>query len=247
MSSRINLSELVGKTVKDENEREIGRIVSFLMDELGKAKDVLVDNNYGNLARFSLDKLLMDDNGIALVSDRSKKLQSLSEQLPIIRKKRKILDKLSANKVIPPEIYENLCKEFDKNLDDMMGEAQILQKNIDKKVKVQEGRVKGLQLARAFLEIEHGIGTINDEVYKQSIMSLLKEVKSSQQAKLRMLKFKDKVQNIIVEEEETQKDPTLELSTKPNLLVSLPETESKTEPDTDTEEEGQAIPVRVTE
>ena len=88
MSLNLNPSNLIGKTLKDEYNREVGRIVSFLTDPSGQAKEVLVENNYGHLTRCSVDTLKFDHDDVALVSDIDKKLQTLSDQLPVVKKKR---------------------------------------------------------------------------------------------------------------------------------------------------------------
>jgi hypothetical protein len=246
MSPYIDTSELIGKPVRDEFDRENGRIVSFLIDASGQAQEVLVENNYGKLVKCSIDMLRTEKDKILLLSYVDKKVTELAEQLPITMKKRKILDKLSQDRVLPAGIYESLCKEFDKNLKSMKNEAQALLEDIDVEIKEQEDQVKALQLGRAFIEIEHGIGTVQDEVYQQSIVSILKEVKSAQQKKLRLLRTKDKVIGILQEEEpvkEVKAEPAEEVEKEETIAAA--EVEAEPEP---TQGEGkQVVPVRVTE
>ena len=167
MSISINAPGLVGKNVKDENGKETGKIVSFLIDSSGQPQEALVETTHGQLVRYPVDLLETDKDEVAMVSEVAKKIEVLSEQLPTIRKKRKILDKLAENKVIPSGIHESLCKEFDKVLKEMKNDAQTVLENMNSQVKAQDEQLKTLQLARAFLEIEHGIGTLNDETYQQ--------------------------------------------------------------------------------
>jgi hypothetical protein len=248
MSSYIDTSELIGKPVRDEFDRETGRIVSFLIDASGQAQEVLVENNYGKLVKCSIDMLKTEKDKVLLLSYVDKKVTELAEQLPITMKKRKILDKLSQDRVLPAGIYESLCKEFDKNLKAMKNEAQALLEDIDVEIKEQEDQVKTLQLGRAFIEIEHGIGTVQDEVYQQSIISILKEVKSAQQKKLRLLRTKDKIIDILQEEEE---EPVKEVKAEPaeeaEKEETIPTAEAEAEPEPTQGEDKQVIPVRVTE
>ena len=244
MNVSINAPGLVGKNVKDENGKETGKIVSFLIDSSGQPQEALVETIYGQLVRYPVDMLDTSKDEVAVVSEVAKKIEVLSEQLPTIRKKRKILDKLAENKVLPSGIHESLCKEFDKVLKEMKSDAQTVLENVDKQVKAQDEQLKTLQLARAFLEIEHGIGTLNDEAYQQSIMSILKEVKNAQQTKLNLLKTKDKVANALQEErEEPKPEPVEELKKEP---IQAP-AEAKNEPATQIREPRQALTVRVTE
>jgi hypothetical protein len=243
MSINIDAPGLVGKSVK-----ETGKIVSFLIDSSGQAKEVLVETNYGQLVRYSVDLLKVGRDEVSVISDTNKKVEVLSEQLPTIRKKRKVLDKLAENKVIPSGIQESLCKEFDKTLKEMKSEAQEVLEDMEKQVKAQDEQLKTLQLARAFLEIEHGIGTISDEVYQQSLMSILREVKNAQQIKLSLLRAKDKVTDALQEEkEEPKKEPKPESAEESKKEATQVPVEQKNEPVTQAREGRQALSVRVTE
>ena len=246
MSVSINAPGLVGKNVKDESGKETGKIVSFLIDSSGQPQEALFETINGQLIRYPLDLLKTSRDEVSVVSEVDKKIEVLSEHLPTIRKKRKILDKLAENKVIPSGIHESLCKEFDKVLKEMKSEAQAVLENMDKQVKAQDEQLKSLQLARAFLEIEHGIGTVNDEVYQQSIMSVLREVKNAQQTKLSLLRAKDKVMDALQEEEpkkEQKPEPVEELKKE---AIQVP-VEAKNEAAPQIKESRQTLTVRVTE
>jgi len=243
MSENFNAPGLVGKNVKDT-----GRIVSFLIDPSGQTKEALVENGNGQLVRYPVSLLKVGRDEVSVVSDLDKKIETISEQLPTMRKKKKILDKLAESKVIPSGIHESISREFDKTLKDLKNEAQIILEDADKQVKVQDEQLKTLQLARAYLEIEHGIGTVKDEVYRISVMSILREVKNAQQTKLSLLKTKDKVAEALQEEKEDE--PKKE--TKPEPLEETKEedaqaSEAKSEPAAQPKEGRQALPVRVTE
>ena len=248
MSVSINAPGLVGKNVKDESGKENGKIVSFVIDSSGQAQEALVETINGQLIRYPVELLKTNKDEVSVVSEVDKKIEVLSEQMPTIRKKRKILDKLAENKVIPSGIHESLCKEFDKTLKEMKNEAQTVLENMDKQVKTQDEQLKTLQLARAFLEIEHGIGTVNDEVYQQSILSVLKEVKNAQQTKLSLFRAKDKVTDALQEEkEEPKKEPKPEpVEELKKEAVQVP-VEVKNEAATQAKEVRQALTVRVTE
>jgi len=247
----LDASGLIGKNVKDENNREIGKVISFLIDSSGQAKEVLIENRYGKLITCPVERMNISKDGISLTSYIDKRAELISEKFPVTRKKRKILEKLLENKVIPQEIYENLCKEFDKILDEMKNEAQTLQKDIEKKIKKQEDYIRTLQLARAFLEIERGIGTLKDEVYQQSLLSLLKESKNASQRKISLLKIKNKISSILQGEEtikeEPQKESTAEHETKPQTMPDSPSSEAKSNSTAEPAGKKQAVTVHMTQ
>ncbi|MEM2915080.1 MAG: PRC-barrel domain-containing protein [Candidatus Bathyarchaeia archaeon] len=243
MSLGINASELVGRNVVDESGKDIGKVISFVIDSSGQPQEILIETLNGHIIKHEANLLREDKDRVVLISEVDKKVKTLMEQLPIIRKKRKILDKLVESKVISSGIYENLCEEFDKTLKEMENEAQTILEDIDKQIKVQDEQLRTLQLARAFLEIEHGIDTIDDEKYQQSIMSVLKQVKNTQQTKLSLLKTKERVEQALQEVNEKEED-----SGAPEEKGSLPEVPVETSNESvESKEERRTLTVRVTE
>ncbi len=241
----LDASALVGKNVKDVNDRDVGRITSFLIDSSGRVDEVLVENAHGKFDNYPVEMLEIDQAGVSLISHIDRKIESLAQELPVITRKRRILDKLSENKVIPPDIYENLCKEFDKALKEMRKEAEGLLEDTEKKAEAQDEYIRTLQLSRTFLEIEREIGTIKNEVYQQSLMSILREIKNARQRKLSLIGIKDNVTGILMgEEEEPEEEPEAEPAMEPETEPELTASEEQPSSSTESEEE-EVVPVRM--
>ncbi len=243
MSFSINVSGLVGKNLIDENSKEIGKVVSFIIDSSGQPQEVLVETPHGQLVKYNANLIKTNKEKVMLTSEVANNVESLMEQLPIIKKKRKILDRLVESKVIPSGIYESLCKEFDKILREMEKDAQTILEYIEEQVKIQDEQLKSLQLARAFLEIEHGVEAIEDEIYQQSIMAVLKQVKNVQQTKLNLLKTKEKVVQTLQEDEEKEEKSAESSEEKENQ----PEFPVETTDESESKEDKQALIVHITE
>jgi len=125
------------------------------------------------------------------------------------------LESLFRNKEIPPEIYESLSAEFDKSLSELRAEAQNLLGDIDRQIQFQEDTIRMLHLARTFLEMEHGIGNIKDEVFRQSLLSILREIKYASYRKMTLLKTKDRVMSISLQTNGESMEPE-----KKDLIIS---------------------------
>jgi len=235
MSIDSDVSKLIGRTVKIRGEGEVGVIVSFIMDSSGQVNDVLIEGKRGILEKYPIEMLQIEDNEVFLSSSIEKKLKILSEKLPTTKKKRQVLERLSKEKVVPQAIFESLIREFDKALKEMKAEAKSLIGKIEEQAKIQEDRIKALQMARAFLEIEHAIGTVSDEIYKRSIVTLLKDMKNSQQRRLELLRTKEKAAQIL------QENP--EVSPEKQKGEAHPVKQESQEQ----REESKAIPVRITQ
>jgi len=116
-------------------------------------------------------------------------------------------------------------------LKEMVDEAKSLIEEIEKEAKLQEDHIKTLQMARAFLEIEYAMGTVNEETYKRSIVAL----KNAQQKRLELLRTKEKINDLLEEKSEGGLEEKQEA--KPQAV------EEKSQE----KEERKAIPVRITQ
>ncbi len=224
MTLGIDVSGLIGETIRDNNT-EIGKVASFLIDSSGQVQEAFVQKSNGEFATYPVEKLRIDRDGISLISDVTTRLEALSERFPIMRKKRRVLDKLMENNKIPSDTYTNLSKWLDKALEGMEKETQNLIDDIGKQVADQEDLIKTVQLARTFLEIEHAMGSVKNEIYHQSLMSLLKEIRNASQRKVDLQEIKGKLASILIEEEEVISEPEPEGEPEPEL-----ETEPETRP-----------------
>lgn len=190
---------LIGRSIKDENGREIGKIVSFIIGSLGEVKEVLVENKSEELIRFPAERLRVSQEEVFLVSDIERRVEKLCGIFPTLVRKREILESLFKNKEILPEIYESLSADFDKSINEMKVEAQNLLSDIERQIQFQENSIKMLHLARTFLEMEHGIGNVKDDAFRQSLLSILREIKYASYRKMNLLKIKEKVSSITIQ------------------------------------------------
>ena len=207
----LDAPKLIGKPVR-LNGGEAGRIISFIMGPSGQIEDVLIEKG-GSLERHPAEMLQVKGEDVFLLSPIEKRLASLSEDLPKIKKRKEILKDLSERNVVPSGIIESLAKRIDERLKRLEDEARSLIEEIEREAEMREDNIKALQMARAFLEIEHAMETIDEEIYKQSIVSLLKEMKNEQQKRLEILRIKERINSILegeIEapvEEEVEEEP----------------------------------------
>ena len=239
MSTDLDASKLIGKSVKILGEGRIGVIASFIMDASGQVKEVLIERDHGGLERYPTELLQIEDDEVLLSSPIEKRLRILSEKLPTTLKKRQALEKLSKDKIVPQTIYENLVKKFDKTLKELRDEARHLVEEIEKEADVEEDRIKTLQMARAFLEIEHAIGNVGEETYKRSIVALLRDMKNAQQKRLELLRIKEKISDLLEEKPEAAVEEKRE--------AEASREEEKGQEEQQKEGTSKAVPVRITQ
>lgn len=190
---------LIGRSIKDESGREIGKIISFVIDSSGDIREVLIENKGEEITKYPVERIKTIQDDVLLISDIERRAERLCEIFPILRRKREILESLFKNKEILPEIYEGLSAEFDKSLNDLRAEAQNLLGEIERQVQIQENSIKTLHLARTFLEMEHGVGNLKDDVFRQSLLSILREIKYASYRKMSLLKTKDRIMSLNIQ------------------------------------------------
>lgn len=190
---------LIGKTLKDENGKEIGRIISFVMDSSGNVKEVLVESKSEMLVKYPVKRLKNAQEDVFLILDVERRVEEICEKMPVLLKKREILESLFKNKEILPEIYESLSAEMDKTIGEVRAEAQSLLKEIEDEIQQQENLIKMLHLSRTFLEMEHGVGNVRDDVFRQSLLSILKELKNASYKKMNLFKIKEKISSLALQ------------------------------------------------
>jgi len=196
-----NISSLINRSVKDDLHIEIGRILSFIVDPAGHASKVLVADNNGDYKCHSVDRLVVENDTVILLSEIDKTVKTVSEKIPLLWRKKKVLDKLSNENKILPEIYESLYKEFSEPLEKLKIEAQGAISELDTQINDCEETFKTLRLAKTYLEIEHEIGRVEEEAYKESLRAILNGLKSLVERKQRLQEKRDTLSNILLGED----------------------------------------------
>ena len=200
-TSSSNISLLINKPVKDELRSEIGKILSFIVDPTGQASKVLIRDNNGEYECYSVDRLTVENDAVVLLSEIDRTVRAVSERVPLLWRKKKVLDKLSNENKILPEIYESLYNEFSEPLEKLKIEAQGAVNELDRQINDCEETFRTLRLAKTYLEIEHEIGRVEEDAYKESLRAILNGLKGLVEKKQRLQEKRDTLSNILLGEE----------------------------------------------
>jgi hypothetical protein len=166
MSQNPNLFLSVGKQVKDEYGRTIGKIASFAVTPSGRFDAVFIELGDGKFLRDCAEHLRFDGADITLVSRIKAGSTVLCDQIPLIWRKDQALRDLSEKKKIPKEFYGELHSSFDGALTQLKNEAQALKEEMEDKIATCEEETKSLNYALVHLEIEHEIGKMDNQSYE---------------------------------------------------------------------------------
>ena len=124
----------VGKQIKDEYGRQIGRVASFKVTPTGRIDGIFVEHGDGEFLTYSNDQIKID-NGELIISQTLKiKANSLCQEIPLIWRKDRALNELVEKKKIPPEMYDDLHNTFVGALNQLKDNAKTITEEIDMKL-----------------------------------------------------------------------------------------------------------------
>jgi len=209
----------VGKPVRDEYERQIGRVASFMVSLNGRVNGVLVARGDGEFFRYPRGQFTTDDDGVTLLLPTKQRAETLCDEMPLICRKDQALSGLLERKKISSEMFNSFHKNFENALNQLKADAQTTLENLDKQVVRCSQQVIELRLAMLHLEVEHEIGEIDEKSYQTAIEMLQGSLNRAEAEKGDLEAIRNKVSNMLSEktsQTETEKKP-------PPAALLLPE------------------------
>jgi len=177
MSQNPSLFLSVGKQVKDEYGRPIGRIASFAVTPNGIFDSVFVERGDGKFQKHPVEQLRLDGEEITLLSKTKSEANVFCDQIPLIWRKDQALKDLNEKKKISPELYQELHNTFDASLVRLKKEAQALEDMIDTEIGCCIDETRSLNYALVHLEIEHEIGKVDQQTYETAFTMIQESIK----------------------------------------------------------------------
>lgn len=207
MSENPNLFLSVGKQLKDEYGRGLGRIASFALTPSGKFDAVFVEQGDGKFLRYSVENLKVDGTEVILTSKIKSQANTFCDQIPLIWRKDQTLKELSEKRKISQELYSELHSSFEGALNQLKNEAQSLLEEIDKEIARCNSEIKNLNYALVHLEIEHEIGKIDEQSYQAAFEIIQENIKRVNVEKSDLELIRNKVSNILLGEPVKPSEP----------------------------------------
>ncbi len=224
MSQTPSLFLSIGKQVKDEYGRSIGKVASFAVSTNGKFETIFVEQSDGKFLKQSVENLKLDGDEITLMSTTKSQAMVFCDQIPLIWRKDQALKDLNEKKKISSDLYRDLHTSFDGALTQLKGEAQGLLDKITREIDRLKEEVKTLNYALVHLEIEHEIGKVDEKNYEIAFTIIQENTKRVNVEKADLEVTLSKLSSILLGD-----------SSKPNanLKIETPTPVSKTPSTTD--------------
>ena len=198
MTNNSNLFLSIGKPIKDEYGRTVGKVACFALTPSGKFDGVYVESNNGKFAKKPMDHLKFNGAEVTFTSTLKQQANVLCDQIPLIWRKNQALKDLAEKRKISPDLYQELRNNFEGVLNQLKKDAQTLSDEATKEVTVCNQEIKTLGYAVVNLELEHEIGQIDDEAYKSAFEMLQENLKRANTEKTDIELIKSKLANIML-------------------------------------------------
>jgi len=222
----------VGKQIKDEYGRQIGRVASFKVTPTGRIDGVFVEHGDGEFLSYSNDQIKVNNGNLVISPTLKLKANSLCQEIPLIWRKDRALNDLVEKKKIPPEMYDDLHETFEGALNQLKDNAKELTDDIDSQIDHCNKQIHSLHSALINLEIEREIGRLNGDSYEKALGIIQWGLKGVNAEKSDLQVLKSKLSNLLLGEKsqnrpevsQTKAPEQTEIPKAPGLVsTNLPE------------------------
>ena len=198
--SNSNLFLYIGKPIKNEYGRIIGKVASFALTPSGKFDAVFVEFGDGQFAKQSMESLRFNGVEVTFISKIKAQANILCDQIPLIWRKDQALKDLSDKRRITPEICQELHNSFTNVLTQLKKDAQVIIEESTIEIERCKEEISSLSYAIANLEIEHGIGKVDEENYKSAFALLQDALRRATSEKTDYELTKSKLSSVLLGE-----------------------------------------------
>jgi hypothetical protein len=170
--SNSNLFLSIGKPIKNEYGRIIGKVASFALTPNGKFDAVYVEFGDGQFTKQPMESLRFNGAEITFISKIKNQAGILCDHIPLIWRKDEALKDLMEKKKITPEVCQDLHNSFTSVLTQLKKDAQVIIDESIIEIERCTEEISSLSYAIANLEIEHEIGKVDEENYRSAFALL---------------------------------------------------------------------------
>jgi hypothetical protein len=199
--SNSNLFLSIGKPIKNEYGRVIGKVASFALSPNGKFEAVYLEFGDGQFSKQPMESLRFNGAEITFISKIKSQAGTLCDQIPLIWRKDEALKDLVDKKKITSDIYQDLHSSFESVLTQLKKEAQVIIDESAIEIERCNEEITSLSYAIANLEIEHEIGKVDEESYKTAFGLLQETLRRATSEKTDYELTKSKLSSVLLGEQ----------------------------------------------
>ena len=221
--SNSNLFLYIGKPIKNEYGRVIGKVASFALTPSGKFDAVFVEFGDGQFTKQPMETLKFNGAEVTFISKIKNQATVLCDQIPLIWRKDEALKDLNGKRRISPELYQELHNSFTSVLTQLKKDAQIIMDDAAIEIGRCQEEITSLSYAIANLEIEHEIGKVEEENYKAAFALLQETLKRAVSEKTDFELTKSRVSSVLLGDSQDILQRSKTYAEQVNVAQKLPE------------------------
>jgi hypothetical protein len=221
--SNSNLFLYIGKPIKNEYGRIIGKVASFALTPSGKFDAVFVEFGDGQFTKQSMETLKFYGAEVTFISRIKNQAGILCDQIPLIWRKDQALKDLNGKRKISPDLCQELHNSFTSVLTQLKRDAQIIVEEAAIEIERCQEEISSLSYAIANLEIEHEIGKVDEENYKNAFALLQETLKRATLEKTDFELTKSKVSSVLLGDSQNITQRSKTYAEQVSVAQKLPE------------------------
>jgi len=196
--SNSNLFLYIGKPVRNEYGKIIGKVASFALTPNGKFEAAYLEFGDGQFAKHPMESLRFNGAEVTFITKIKSQASLLCDHIPLIWRKDQALKDLLDKKKIAPDVCQDLHASFTNVLTQLKKDAQVIVDEAAVEIERCREEIMSLSYAIANLEIEHEIGKVDEENYKSAFMLLQESMKRATTEKTDYELTKSKVSSVLL-------------------------------------------------
>ena len=223
--SNSNLFLSIGKPIKNEYGRVVGKVASFALTPNGKFEAVYVEFGDGQFTKQPMESLKFNGPEVTFISKIKNQAGTLCDHIPLIWRKDEALKDLVDKKKITNEVYQDLHSSFSNVLAQLKKDAQLIIDESAIEIDRCQDEITSLSYAIANLEIEHEIGKVDEENYKMAFALLQDTLRRATTEKTDFELTKSRLSSVLLGDQSmtAQKTNKVYAETVTNVATKLPE------------------------
>ena len=221
--SNSNLFLYIGKPIKNEYGRVIGKVASFALTPSGVFDAVFLEFGDGQFTKHPIENIRFNGAEVTFVTKIKFQAGLLCDQIPLIWRKDEALKDLLDKKKIAPAVFQDLHSSFSNVLTQLKKEAQVMIDEAAIEIERCQEEITSLSYAIANLEIEHEIGKVDEENYKNAFALLQDTLKRATLEKTDFELTKSKVSSVLLGESLDSIQKTKTYAEQVSVAQKLPE------------------------
>ncbi len=218
-----NLFLSIGKPVKDEYGRSVGKIVCLATAPSGKFEFAFIEQSDGRFTKQPIEYFLFNAADVTYLSKIKSRAAVFYDQIPFIWRKDKALKDLTDKKKIAQVLYQELHNSFGTVLSQLRKDAQIVLDEAIQGITQCEEETNTLSYSVLYLELEHEIGKISDDTYRASFAQLQETLRRTAAEKADLESIRSKLSNLLIGEAPAIVEPKLPEQKSKIFAETVPE------------------------